>query len=63
MAKPTYSAETLREWIETCLDEGINLTDWETSFLESISDQLDRRGSLSEGQVETLERIYAHKTP
>lgn len=38
------------------------LTSWELSFLESVSDQFTSRGSLSEKQVEVLERIYAEKT-
>lgn len=39
------------------------LTDWERSFMESITDQWDRTGRLSERQAEILERIYAEKTP
>ncbi len=39
------------------------LTPWETSFMESITDQFDRSGRLSDRQVEILERIYAEKTP
>lgn len=38
------------------------LTPWELGFLESVSDQFDRRGTLSEKQYEILENIYAEKT-
>lgn len=38
------------------------LTDWELNFLESITQQFEDRGSLSERQMEVLERIYAEKT-
>ena len=38
------------------------LTKWERDFIDSISDQFDRRGSLSDKQFEILENIYAEKT-
>lgn len=38
------------------------LTKWEENFVSSISDQFDRRGSLSDKQFEILESIYAEKT-
>ena len=37
------------------------LTAWETDFLASVGDQFDRRGSLTDKQMATLERIYAEK--
>jgi len=40
-----------------------DLTEWEENFLESISDQFDKRGTLSDKQFEILDRIYAEKTP
>ncbi len=50
-------------WIEACLNESVKrLTKWEEEFLESISDQIARTGSLSERQIEILERIYTEKT-
>ena len=58
-----YTAETLHEWIEDCFNLGQNLTDWETSFLESVDDQLMISGHLTDRQVETLEKIYTEKTP
>ena len=38
------------------------LTKWESDFVESVSGQFERCGSLSERQAEILERIYAEKT-
>lgn len=38
------------------------LTNWEESFIESVSDQFTRKGSLSDKQVEILEQIYTEKT-
>jgi len=50
-------------WIDACINEHKKrLSKWEEEFLESISDQLDRSGTLSERQAEILERIYAEKT-
>jgi hypothetical protein len=48
--------------IDACINESTKrLTKWEEGFLESISDQLERTGSLSERQAEILERIYTEK--
>lgn len=55
--------EVVRLWIQTCLEEGQGITKWENDFLVSIEEQFKRRGSLSEKQLEILERIYADKTP
>jgi len=57
------SKEILQSWIDAIKDEASDsLTDWETDFIESIENQLDARGQLSEKQEEILERIYAQKT-
>lgn len=39
-----------------------SLSKWEEDFVESVSEQFERRGSLSDRQAEILERIYAEKT-
>jgi hypothetical protein len=38
------------------------LSKWEEDFLVSVTDQWETRQSLSDKQVEILERIYAEKT-
>jgi len=49
-------------WIDACVNESKKrLSKWEEDFLTSISDQLTNTGSLSEKQVEILERIYTEK--
>jgi hypothetical protein len=59
----TTDAKVLAEWIRMVHEEAAKpLTDWELSFMESITDQFERTGRLSERQVEILERIYADKT-
>ena len=57
-----YQPEVIKDWIDIILSRGVNLTKWELSFVESVSEQFDRRGSISERQEEILERIYAEKT-
>lgn len=52
----------IREWLELVNTEGRNLTAWELSFMESITDQFERWETLSERQIEILEQIYAEKT-
>jgi uncharacterized membrane-anchored protein len=49
------------EWIDQCL-ECDRLTEWEEEFVTSVKEQLEKKGSLSEKQVEILERIYADRT-
>jgi hypothetical protein len=49
--------------ITRCLNEGQDLSKWEEDFLMSLSDQLDRRGTLSERQEEILDRVYTNKVP
>lgn len=44
--------------IDDCLDYSDRLSIWETQFIESISDQLQQRGKLSDKQKEILESIY-----
>lgn len=51
-------AETLRSLIEYCNDYTEKLSQWERSFVESVGDQLERNGMLSDKQKEVLERIY-----
>lgn len=58
-----YSKEVLQEWIEKCHSEALDdMTEWERDFVDSLEAQLQRRGSLSDRQVEILERIYTEKT-
>lgn len=55
-----YDEATLHEMIDYCLNLRYprDVSKWEKSFLESISDQLDREGTLSAKQEEILERIH-----
>lgn len=55
--------DELKEWIKIIQEEGHDLSVWEENFVESISEQLDKKGFLSERQIEVLERIYSEKTP
>jgi hypothetical protein len=48
----------IKHMIDQCSDFTDRLTEWEAQFLESISDQFDRNGSLSDKQAAILEGIY-----
>jgi len=50
------------DWIEAIEREGVNLTVWETDFIESIRLQREAGRLLSPAQAEVLERIYATRT-
>lgn len=52
----------IENWIETVQTEGRNLTKWESDFIESLADQFEMYGRISDKQQEILERIYAEKT-
>ena len=41
-----------------CADFTERLTEWERQFLESVTDQFEQRGDLSNKQVEVVEKIY-----
>jgi hypothetical protein len=55
--------EQVKQMVDTIQNEGRNLTEWEDNFVKSCITQYKRKGSLSERQVEIIERIYAQKTP
>ena len=59
----TQSKAVIQDWLQQIEDFGRGLTKWEKDFVESISEQLDSSGSISDRQEEILERIYAEKTP
>ncbi len=48
----------IRHMLQELESLGHNLTAWEQRFLESVMDQFDRTGSLSDKQKSVLERIY-----
>ena len=58
-----FSRNDLDDMIARCITEGMNIIDWERNYLDSIQEQLDRVGKLSENQQEVLDRIYTEKVP
>lgn len=56
------SYQTLQQWISLIQDTGKGLSKWEEDFVSSVAEQLETRKSLSERQIEILERIYTEKT-
>ena len=57
----TKHRDVISDWIEQC-QASRKLTKWEADFIDSIAEQFDARGSISDRQEEILERIYAEKT-
>lgn len=39
-----------------------SLTKWEENFVESLTEQFERKKSLSDRQLEILDRIYTENT-
>lgn len=58
---PGDRSKQIEYMLDSVENEGRGLSPWEKSFTESVRDQFDRRGDLSEKQVEILERIYTEK--
>ncbi len=58
-----YDADVIAHWFGVIETDSDGLTEWEEEFVESTAAQFARRGTLSDKQVEILERIYAEKTP
>lgn len=42
-------------------EHGASLSSWEQEFVESITEQWERRGSLSDTQIDKLRQIYDEK--
>lgn len=59
----TNPKEVIEHWIQTINEEGRDLTKWEDDFMESVTEQFEERGTVSDKQEEIIERIYADKTP
>lgn len=49
-------------WLDQIDEAGVNLTPWETDFIESLIAQRKSGHRLSAKQGEILERIYAART-
>ncbi len=47
-----------RAWIAFVNDHAVDLTAWELGFMESITEQFERTGHLSDRQLDILERLY-----
>ena len=60
-----YTQEQLQDFIDAIREHasGSGLTSWESDFVDSVEDQLQARGRLSDRQIEILDRIYAERTP
>ena len=59
----TRDKALIKEWIEYVQVQGVNLTKWEESFIESIAEQFELKQWISDKQEEILERLYTEKTP
>ena len=50
------------QMIADCEKRGDKLSEWEQNFIQSIREQFDRRGSISEKQDEILNKIWEKVT-
>ena len=45
-------------WLLENLLDSETLTEWEDDFVNSVAKQYERKGTLSQGQLEKLEDVY-----
>lgn len=61
---PKFDKEVHVGWVETILNEGINLTEWEQNFVNDLHERFEHNMRLTSRKQEViLERIYADRTP
>lgn len=60
-----YATDELWRFIQEIREHGPDrgLTKWEEGFVESVAEQLETRGTLTDRQMEKLDLIYAERTP
>lgn len=49
------------DWLNSIIDSGKDLTDWELEFVDSVTKQLEEKSWLSEKQIDRIEKIYTEK--
>lgn len=52
-----------KQWVEHIQQHGVNLTEREDEFIESVAGQIEEGRALSEGQGDWIEDIYTKRTP
>lgn len=57
-----YTKEQAKRFVSEIQESELELTNWERTFLGSVSEQLSKGWTLSERQIEILDRLYAEKT-
>ena len=51
-----------QEMIDDCLDRDNQLSEWEQGYMNSLEEQLEEKGWISEKQTEILEKIWNRVT-
>lgn len=59
--EPRADADTCHMWLQDLQRPRIELSAWELGFLDNVSDQLERTGHLTDGQIFQLEKIHKEK--
>lgn len=53
-------------WLDAINERGVNLTEWEEQFRDSMNEKFDRHKTnvrMTFSQTEQLERIYTDRVP
>lgn len=51
-----------KQMIEDCMNRESKMTSWEQGFIQSLSEQAERGGSISPKQAEILDTIWEQVT-
>lgn len=63
---PTPSTSLLVEWIDKITSSGVNLSTWDTQFIDSMQNKVEMYGDrvmFTPKQAEQIERIFSEKVP
>lgn len=63
MAVEAQVVDNTEQKLERLVNLGDQLTQWEQGFTESVADQFKRRGRLSNGQIDVIDKILAKHDP
>lgn len=58
-----HDRKVIQQWLDDIANEGWNLTKWEENFIESVTDQFNKTGTVSKKQEAIIDRIYTEKVP
>jgi hypothetical protein len=60
------TTDQIADWVDAIISRGVNLTSWETDFIEDMQAKIEQwgpRAMFTPAQAEIIERVYADRVP